>query len=331
MPHQPTGGNEMNMPLKNAVRLIVFSALVAVTVSVSAQQYPSKPIHIVVGVTPGGSTDALAREVANSLKRLGQPVSVENRPGAGSIIANSYVAKAAPDGHTLLFHTNSFHIEAASTKDLPFDPIKDFIPIGTFGSTPFVMLVHPSVPVTTLKEFIAYLKTHKNLNFGSSSPTSSSRLAGEVFKVQANVYMRNISYKGAGAMMPDFLAGRVQMSFNTPTVSIPLVNAGKVRPLAIVGESRLATLPDVPTFAEAGMPEFDEKAWFGVTGPAGIPRQAIEVVSGELASLQRDAGILAMFKKRGIEPLILSPEQTADLSKKELTKLVQLFKTVKLD
>lgn len=321
----------MNMHLKNAMRLAVFSALAAVTISVGAQQYPSKPIHIIVGVTPGGSTDTLAREVANGLRRLGQPVSVENRPGAGSIIANSYVAKSAPDGHTLLFHTNAFHIEAASTKDLPFDPIKDFRPIGTFGSTPFVMLVHPSVPATTLKELIAHLKINKDLNFGSSSPTSSSRLAGEVFKVQAKVDMRNISYKGAGAMMPDFLAGRVQVSFNTPTVSIPLINGGKVRALAIVGESRLATLPNVPTFAEAGMPEFDEKAWYGVTGPAGIPRPVVEKVSAELASIQREAGIQAMFRKLGIETLILSPEQTADLSRKELTKLAELFKTVKFD
>jgi tripartite-type tricarboxylate transporter receptor subunit TctC len=301
----------------------------------SAQAYPAKPIHIIVPLTPGGSTNNIARLLADKLKESwGQPVIVENRPGGNTIIGTEAVARAAPDGYTLLVASNTHVIIPLLVPKLPFDTLKDFAPVGTLALSRYVMVVNPSVPANTLQEFIVLAKARgSDVNYGSSGSGSGANIAGETFNVLAGVRMQHIPYKGGAQSLTDVIGGHVQASFNTPMIAAPYLNAGRLKALAITGETRLPLLPQVPTFSEAGLPAYNEKAWQGVFAPAGTPKPIVDKLSAEIARILSSPGTREMLEHQGVEPFISTPEQFAVMINAETAKLSKLIKAanIKLD
>ncbi len=319
----------MRFQLMRPMRVLIGGVMAVIATCSAAQQYPSKPIVIVVPISAGGgSTDDVARTLALKLKdALGQPAIVDNRAGGNTTIGTKAVAQAAPDGHTLLVHTGTHTIIPFVEASLPYDPIKDFTPIATLGRTRYMMVVHPSVPVNTLEEFIAYAKARPGqLNIGSVGTSSGSRLAGEVFQMMAGIKMQNVPYKGASSLQNELLGGSIQVSFNTPGVVAQFIKTGKLKGLAIVGDTRLPMLPDVPTFAEAGLPGFKEQAWYGLLAPAKTPKSIVDRLAAEAARMQSAPEVREMFERQAIEPFILNPEQYASFIQAELAKMQKLIK-----
>ena len=266
--------------------LLLYIPLLAITPLVYAQagSYPTKPIRLVVPFPPGGATDILARAIGQRFSEvLGQPVIVDNRPGAGGNIGSELVAKAAPDGYTLLMGTVGTHaINPSLYAKMPYDHVKDFAPVILVAGVPNVLVVHPSVPARTVGEFIAYAKANPGkLNFASSGSGTSIHLAGELFKVMAGVQMTHIPYKGSAPAIQDLLGGQVQLMFDNLPSALPQIKAGKLRALAVTSANRTPALPDVPTVAEAGLAGFEASSWFGVLAPAGTPPATIARLNAE--------------------------------------------------
>ncbi|MGF6372901.1 tripartite-type tricarboxylate transporter receptor subunit TctC [Paraburkholderia sp. RAU6.4a] len=321
---------------RNTVRALVGFVLAVLSLYAVAQQsYPSKQIRIIVPLTPGGSTDSMARLLAEKLRESwGQSVIVENHPGANTIIGTELAARSAPDGYTLLVVSNTHDIIPLLKPNLPYDPVKSFVPVATLASARFVMLIHPSVPVNNLQQFIALAKSKPGqLNFGSSGSGSGAHIAGEVFDELAGVQMQHIPYKGGAQSMTDAIGGQVQVSFNTPMIAAPYIKSGQLKALAVSGKTRLALLPQVPTFSEAGLPAYDERAWQGVFVPAGTPRPIVEKLSAEIARILTSSSVKQQLEKEGVEPLISTPDQFAALINSDTQKLSKLVKSgsIKLD
>jgi tripartite-type tricarboxylate transporter receptor subunit TctC len=272
----------------HAFRRIVLAGLLATLASGAwAQAYPTKPIRLVVPFPPGGATDILARAVAQKLTdKWGQPVVVDNRPGAGGNIGSELVAKAAPDGYTLEMGTVGTHaINASLYAKMPYDHVKDFAPVILVAGVPNVLEVNPSLPVNTVQELIAYAKANPGkLNFASSGNGTSIHLAGELFKVMAGVQMTHIPYKGSGPALQDLIGGQVQLMFDNLPPSLPQIKAGKLRALAVTSSTRSPALPDTPTIAESGLPGYEASSWFGVLAPAGTPPAIIAKLNAEIAA-----------------------------------------------
>jgi len=307
--------------------LVVFAGLVA-----AQQAYPSKPIRIIVPVAAGGSTSNVARLLAQKLTEAwGQQVIVENRAGGNTIIGTEAAAKSAPDGYTLLVPSNTHVIIPLLVPNLPFDAIRDFAPVATLASNKFVLLVHPSVPANTLQQFIALAKARPGLlNYGSAGSGSGGHLAGEAFIMHAGVKMQHIPYKGGAQALADLIGGQVQLSFQTPISSLPHIKSGKLKGLAISGERRLATLPQVPTFIEGGLPAYDEKSWQGVFAPAGTPKPIIDKLSAEIAKMLTAPDVKEKLDNQGVEPFISNAEQFAAMIKAETAKLVKIIKAANI-
>ena len=274
---------------RNGLRLVLGAAMVAVAAFAFAQApapYPTKPIRLVVPFPPAGATDLLAREVAKHLTEAwGQSVVVDNRPGAGGNIGSELVAKSAPDGYTLEMGTVGTHaINASLYSKMPYDHIKDFVPVILVAGVPNVLEVNPSVPVNSVQELIAYAKANPGkLNFASSGSGTSIHLSGELFKVMAGVQMTHVPYKGSAPALADLLSGQVQLMFDNLPPSLPQIKAGKLRALAVTSSTRAPALPDVPTVAEAGLPGFEASSWFGVLAPAGTPPAIVAKLNAEIA------------------------------------------------
>jgi len=317
-----------------ARRIFVAGLLAAASALAAAQNYPSRPIKILVGVPPGGSTNTVARMFAEWLQeKWGQPVVVENKPGANTAVAADAVAHSAPDGYTVLLATNA-HITLPLLTKLGYDPIKDFAPVGTVGVAPYVLMVHPSVPGNTLKEFIAYTKAHPGqLNFGSSGNGGGSHIAGEVFNSLAGTRIQHVPYKGAGPALTDTLGGQVQVAFNTSLAVSEYVKAGRLKAFAVAGPKRVAILPQVPTFTEAGLPAFDEKAWYGVFVPAKTPKPIVDKLAAELGRMLASPAIKQKLEQQGIDPLVTTPDQFLAMMQKETGELARIIKTanIKID
>jgi len=262
------------------------AALAAFALAQAPAAYPSKPIRLVVPFPPGGATDILAREVAKHLTDAwGQSVVVDNRPGAGGNIGSELVAKAAPDGYTLEMGTVGTHaINASLYSKMPYDHIKDFVPVILVAGVPNVLEVNPSLPVNSVQELIAYAKANPNkLNFASSGAGTSIHLSGELFKVMAGVQMTHVPYKGSAPALADLIGGQVQLMFDNLPPSLPQIKAGKLRALAVTSAARAPALPDVPTVAEAGLPGFEASSWFGLLAPAGTPPAIVTKLNAEIA------------------------------------------------
>jgi tripartite-type tricarboxylate transporter receptor subunit TctC len=274
--------------------------------------WPARPVRMVIGYPPGGSTDVAGRLLADQLSRkLGQQVVVDNRAGAGGTVGAASVVRADPDGYTLLLAASpEVSIAPITMKSMPYDPVRDLLPITLVGQVPFFLVVNPSVPANTLAEFIAYAKAHPGqLNYSSFGNNTSNHLAGELFKSLTGTHSVHIPYKGSGPSITDLIAGQVQYTFDTPPAVLEQVRAGRLRALAVASKQRLASAPNVPTFAEAGLPEFSGGTWFGLFAPAKTPRAVVERINTETVALLRAPELAKAFADKGIVASPDTPEE----------------------
>ena len=289
----------------------------------SAQSYPQKPVRIVVGVPAGGTTDVVARLLGHKLgELLGQQVVIENRGGAGGNIGAELVAKAPPDGYTLFLATiGTMAINPSLYSKMPFDTLRDFAAISQLTSMPQLLVVHPSVPVKTVKELIAYAKSRPGqLTFASGGGGTAIHLAGELFKTMAGVEMVHVAYKGGGPAMTELIGGQVSLMFDQILTALPHVQSGKLRGLAVTTGKRSPAAPQIPTIAEAALPGYAVTTWHGLLAPAGTPREIVNRLSSEAAKALQNPDIRDRFAAQGVDPVSSTPEQFSALMKSELEK-----------
>ena len=268
--------------------------------------YPNKPITVVVPYPPGGATDILARKLAGPLgQRLGQPVIVENKAGAGTAIGAAMVAKSPADGYTLLISSNTtFTVNAALKNNLPYDPQKDFESIGLIGSSPLVLLANPKLPANTVKEVLELSRRDpKGLNFGSFGVGTSAHLAGEMFKVMTGANMVHVAYRGSAPAMTDLIGGQIPLSFDTSVAALPQMAAGKVKAIAVTTRLRSPQMPQVPTVAEAGFPDYEMVPWIGFVARRGMPLEVSSKLSKALKDCLHDPVVKADLDKVGLDVL----------------------------
>jgi len=280
----------------------------------SAAGYPAKAVRFVVGQSPGGATDIVARTVAQKLtESLGQSVFVENRTGAAGSIGATFVARSAPDGYNALVISSSYAINPSLYKDLPFDPVKDLAPVSLIAEAPFLLVVHPSMPVHTLKELIAFAKARPGkLNFASGGNGSSGHLAGELFKYLAGIRLVHVPYKGAGPALIDVISGQVHMTFASVLSSLPHVKSGKLRALAVTSGKRSPAAPHLPTMEEAGVKGYKRTTWYGVLVPARTPQPVVNKLSADIGKAVHSADIEKRFMADGAAPEGGTPKQFHD-------------------
>jgi len=291
--------------------------------------YPSRPIRFLVGVVPGGATDMLARVIGQRLsERLSQQVIIDNRVGANQTIAADLTAKAAADGHTILMVPSGYAINPSIYK-LRFDPVKDLSAIGMVAMVPNVLVVHPSVPVRSVKDFIAYARARPGeLNYGSSGVGSPSHLAGELFQLSAQVKFTHVPYKGQGQAMIDLLGGHLKMAFPSIPASIQHIKSGKMIALGVTPRQRSSALPEVPTLDQAGIPGYEVSGWYGVLGPARLPKSILARLNGELNLMLKDPVMREMLSREGADPLSSSPEEFARTIAADIVKWAKVVKDV---
>ena len=304
------------------MRLIGFVLSLLFSVSLGAQDnWPSKPIRMILPFPPGGGTDILGRLIADRLAaNLGQPVVTENRGGAGGNVGAEAAARSAPDGYTIVLVAPSLAISPTLYSKLNYDPVKDLAPISLVATVPNVMITQPSLP-GDLKEFIALAKAKPGaLNFGSGGAGTSNHLAGELFNLVAGTKLVHIPYKGVNLAMQDVLSGNVHLVFIGIPAAAPHIKAGRLRALAVVAPHRSPALPEVPTAAEAGLPDFEVTTWYGILAPAGTPRNVITRVNGELVKIMHAPELKEKLAATGTDPLTSTPEEFAAYIKREITK-----------
>jgi tripartite-type tricarboxylate transporter receptor subunit TctC len=292
-----------------------------------AQSYPNKPVRLIIPMAAGGSSDIVGRIVAPKLaERLGQPVVPDNRPGAAGIISYEFVAKAQPDGYTIGLPAGPLTISPSLYKKINYDPIKDFAPISMVAQLSFVLIVHPSLPVNSLKELVGYARTNPGkLNYGSSGVGSYSQLTMEMFKSLAKINIVDVAYKGAGQVLIGLLSREVDVLVINPGLAIPQIQAGKVRALAVLSKERLTSLPNVPTAKEAGI-DLAVTAWHGMLAPSGTPRDIVNRLNAEWIRSVAMPDVKEQFENAGFEPLSSTPEQFAELIKTETIGWAKVIK-----
>jgi tripartite-type tricarboxylate transporter receptor subunit TctC len=301
------------------MRTVLASVALAVLCSGAHAQYPNKPVRLIVPFPPGGAAEVGARIFAQPLgQALGQPVVIETKPGADGAIAADATMKAAPDGYTLFYATNTaFSWVPAVRKDPPYDPVNDFTPVSLVGQFGFFLFSHPSVPATNMKELFAYLRANPGkLNYGSGNSTSIVSTAQLLQREKLDVV--HVPYKGDGPLMVDLLGGRVHFAIATPGTAAPQVREGKLRALATLLPSRSPLLPDAPTMAEAGLKELSVTPWGGLFGPKGLPRDIADRVSRELQAVLKRPEVREAFGKLAFEPRGSTPEQLAAYTREQL-------------
>jgi tripartite-type tricarboxylate transporter receptor subunit TctC len=304
------------------IQRLAFAWVLAATMTcVHAQDYPSKAVRFLVGFAPGGGTDTLSRLIAPHLNTLwGQPVVVENRPGADGSIATELAARAAPDGHTIVMVTNAHTITPFQRK-LGYDPVKDFAPVTLVASTPNLLLVHPSLPVRTLKELIALAKRRPGeLSFGSSGTGTSPYLAMELLKQMAGIDMVHVPYKGSGPAVLALVGGHLQLMFGSITSTLPHVQANRLRAIAVSSSSRLPAAADVPTVAESGLPGFEARTWYGVLAPARTPTEIVRKIGSDIAAVLRQPDVVGFLGKSGFDAVGNSPEEFLSIIRSDMEK-----------
>ncbi len=298
--------------------------------SATAQAWPAKPIRLMVPFPPGGSTDIVARIVAQKLsERLGQSIVIENRGGAGGTIGTAVIAKSAPDGYNLTVASTSTHVVAPGVyTKLDYDPVKDFAPVGLMAVSPYLLVVNPSVPAKTLKELIALAKKQPGkLNYASAGIGSTTHLAMEMLKYASATYMLHIPYNGNGPAGTALIGGQVEVLFGSLPALLPHAKSGRARALAVGTPKRSPSLPDVPTVAESGYPGFDASLWLAIMAPAGTPQPIIERLNRELVAIIAAADTREAFDKAGAEPLTGTPADLAAMIRDGVPKYAQIIKT----
>ena len=311
------------------LRAVCMGLAVVAAHAAAAESYPTKPVRFIVAFPPGGGTDLVARTIAPRLaERLAQQVVVENRPGAGGNLGTEIVAKSAPDGYTMLMGSvGPLAINASLFAKMPFDPLKDLAPVTLAASTPNILVVHPSLPVTSVRELIALAKARPGaINFASSGPGTPAQLAGELFNSMAGVKMVHVPYKGAAPALADLLGGQVQVMFSTMPPALPHVTAGRLRALAVASLRRSPAAPELPTVDEAALPGFEATTWHGVMVPAGTPGAIVAKLNHDIVAVLRTPEITERLSSQGAEAIGSTPEEFASYIKTETAKWARVVR-----
>jgi len=291
-----------------------------------AQSYPLKPVRILIGFSPGGGADVVARILAQKLSEsLGQPVTIENRPGAGGTIATEATAKAPADGYTLQVISAAEPAQGALRARLAYDLVRDLAPVSLVASGAFMLVVHPSVPARTVKDVIALARSGK-LNCGSAGIGTASHLSAALFNLMAGLTITHVPYKGGSESAVATAVGEVEMSFPGIPSVVPLLNAGKLRPIAVTGAKRALALPSIPTIAESGLPGYELVVWFGMLAPAGVPKDIIARLNNLIAKAVASAEMQDALTRQGLEPQTNTPEQFLALIRSEITRSAKLIR-----
>jgi tripartite-type tricarboxylate transporter receptor subunit TctC len=312
-------------------RFLAIAALWAAVAGAFAQGYPAKPIRIVVGFPPGGGNDIIARLIGAKMQQTwGQPVVIDNKPGANSIIATEHVAKSAPDGYTLLVNaTGGMSVNPVLYAKLPYDSLKDFAPISMVGVFPLVLVVHPSVPVSSVREWIAYAKANRGkLNYSAGS--SSFQVATEMLKQMTGTDIRHIPYKGSAAAIAAVISGDVQMTIVDTPPLVAQIKAGKVKALGVTSTKRAASMSELPTIAESGVPGYEMVLWIGVFAPAGTPRDTVSKLNTEVVRIVKLPDIREKLDGMGVDPLGNTSEQTAEWIRREIARYGPVVKAANI-
>lgn len=310
--------------------LKILASLALVSVSCVAQaQYPNKPIKMVVPFPAGGTTDIMARAMAAELqKSFGQAVIVENKAGAGGNIGSDFVAKSAPDGYTLLMGTVGTHaINVSLYPKMPYDAVKDFVPVSLVAAVPNVLTAAPTFPINSVKDLIDAAKKDPNkITFASSGSGTSIHLSGELFKQLAGVQMTHVPYKGSSAALPDLMSGQVDVMFDNAPSVMPHIKGGKLKAIAVTSSKRSPALPNVPTIAEVGLPAFEASSWFGVLAPAGTPKDIVDKLSQAIVRSLQTTEIKERLASQGADAVGNTPEQFSAHIKSEIDKWAKVVK-----
>jgi tripartite-type tricarboxylate transporter receptor subunit TctC len=317
----------MNMSIRHT-----FAALIAVCVvgsgAAAAQNYPVKPVRIVIGLSAGGGTDVLTRVIAQRLNEAwGHNVMVENRPGASGFIAGELVAKSPPDGYTLIMGAQSgLAVAPALYGRAPYDTLKDFSPITLVGSTPLLMIVHPSFPPKTFGEFVTYAKSGNQLTYGSGGVGSTPHMTGELLNALLGIRMNHVPYKGESPAIADALGGQIPIMFGNLPVAIPHVKSGRLRALANTSANRSSLVPEIPTIAESGFKGFAIATWYGLLGPAGMPPEVVSRIQRDVARVVNQPETREKLVGMGVEISANTPEQFAIFLRSEMARYAKVVK-----
>ncbi len=321
------------MKLRATLSCLLTAAMASFVVTTQAQPYPAKPIRIVVPFPAGGNADIFARAYAQKLgDAWKQTPIVDNRAGAAGIIGSQFVARAPADGYTLLFGTTGTHTtNPAVYAKLPYDPVKDFAPVSNFADSPFLLVVHPSVPANTLQGLVALAKSRPGqLDYASFGAGSSAHLAGEMLRTMAGINIVHVAYKGGPPAVTDLVGGHVSLMFNSLPAVLPLVKAERLRALAVASARRAPTLPELPTFTEAGLSGFEAGSWYGVLAPAGTPREAITKLHAETVRMLALPDIKQKLATEGAEAIGNTPEEFAAQIQRDMARWAKVARDAKI-
>ncbi len=305
-----------------AAALTVFIPGLIAVAQAQSQPYPNRPIQIAVGLAPGSIMDSAARIVSKKGSQLlGLPLVIENKPGAGTMIASSYVAKAKPDGYTLLLNGVALSVNPSLYKEVPYDAAHDFTPVAFLVNAPQILAIHPSLGVTTLGEFFAKYKGSDNLNYASPGAGTMPHLAAELFRSRSGIKMNHVPYKGGAPALTDLIAGHVHLLFLTP-VAKTQIDSGAVRALAVAAEERVESVPNIPTFAESGfpLPEINAGTWIGILAPRGAADSIVRKLNQTFNAVLQDAGVREELKRIGLVPKAMTPEEFAAFMRDDMKK-----------
>jgi tripartite-type tricarboxylate transporter receptor subunit TctC len=314
------------------LRKIFLLVLLTVATSVGAQPWPTRQVQLVVPYAPGGVVDFIGRTLGQRLSvQVGQPVVIDNRPGAGGIIGVEYTARAGADGQTLVVMDPAIVINPTLQQKVPYDLQKDLQTVAVIGSSPLVLVANPSVPASTLAALVDYARANPGkLNFVSAGIGTTPHMAGELLSLRANVQMTHVPYKGSGPAMADLVGGQVQIGFSSITAALPFIREGRLRPLATTGAKRSAALPDVPTVIEAGYPGFEVDLWLGVFAPASVPAGVVARINAEIGTALQDQALRAAFATVGVEPRVTTVDEGARFVRAEFDKWATVVRDAKL-
>lgn len=307
---------------------LAFAAMLPSFALAQSDAWPLRPVRLVVPFPPGGGADSIGRLLGQRLSQMwGQPVVIDNKPGGGTMIGSDAVAKSSPDGYTLLMAVSSHTSNPALFARVPYDTVKDFAPITLVGSAPMVLVVNPKVPANNLKELVALMRERPGkLNYSSAGNGSVGHLGGELLKQMAKVDMLHVAYKGTAPAEMDLMAGTVDLMFTGMVTAAPQIKAGHMRGIAVGSTTRSAVLPDLPTIEEAGVPGFESSIWYGLLGPAGLPRPIVEKIQLDVAKVLHEPEIKAKLLSQGVDAIGSSPEQFRNRIAAEIPKFEKLVK-----
>jgi len=318
---------------KDRVGIFAGALLALAAGHAQAQQYPQRPVSLVVPFPPGAATDAFARIVAERMtKVLGQQIVVINRDGAAGLIGTDFVVRSAPDGYTLVWGTSSgLAIMPALGRKMPFEPQRDLAPVSLGAKLAYVLVVHPSLPVKTVKELIAFAKTRPGkLNFASAGVGGAPHLSGELFKTMAGIDIVHVPYRGTALFATDLVAGQVEMAFASPVTTLPFTNNGRLRALAVTTTTRVDAYPGLPTMAEAGLPGYELTQWYALLAPAKTPTEVINILNGAIRKALEDPNVRTRITSEGGVPSPTSPEGLAEFIRAETAKYRKIAAAAKL-